>query len=110
MHFIVDNALADNGVKPTVATDYGFFIMIGIFFLIMYFMIIRPQSKRAKEHKKLIESLAKGDEVVTNGGLLGKVTEVGESLIQMEISQGVLIKVQKNAVTMVMPKGTMKSA
>lgn len=110
MHFIVDNALADNGVKPTAATDYGFFIMIGIFFLIMYFMIIRPQSKRAKEHKKLIESLAKGDEVVTNGGLLGKITEVGESLIQMEISQGVLIKVQKSAVTMVMPKGTMKGA
>jgi preprotein translocase subunit YajC len=108
MHFIVDNAFAQNGAKPTAATDYGFFIMIGIFFLIMYFMIIRPQSKRAKEHKKLIESLAKGDEVVTNGGLLGKITEVGESLIQMEVSQGVLIKVQKSAVTMVMPKGTMK--
>jgi preprotein translocase subunit YajC len=108
MRFIIDNALAENGATPAAATDFSFFIMIGIFFLIMYFMIIRPQSKRAKEHKKLIESLAKGDEVVTNGGLLGKVTEVGESLVQMEISQGVLIKVQKNAVTMVMPKGTMK--
>jgi preprotein translocase subunit YajC len=108
MRFIIANALAENGAKPPAATDFTFFIMIGIFFLIMYFMIIRPQSKRAKEHKKLLESLAKGDEVVTNGGLLGKITEVGESLIQMEISQGVLIKVQKNAVTMVMPKGTMK--
>lgn len=108
MRFIIDNAFAANDAKPAAATDFSFFIMIGIFFLIMYFMIIRPQSKRTKEHKKLIESLAKGDEVVTNGGLLGKITEVGESLIQMEISQGVVIKVQKNAVTMVMPKGTMK--
>jgi preprotein translocase subunit YajC len=108
MRFIIDNALAENGAKSAAPPDFSFFIMIGIFFLIMYFMIIRPQSKRTKEHKKLIESLAKGDEVVTNGGLLGKITEVGESLIQMEISQGVVIKVQKNAVTMVMPKGTMK--
>ena len=108
MSFFIDNVLAQEGATPSASPDFSFFIMIGIFFLIMYFMIIRPQSKRAKEHKKLIESLAKGDEVVTNGGLLGKITEVGESLIQMEISQGVSIKVQKNAVTMVMPKGTMK--
>ncbi len=108
MSFFIDNVLAENGATPSATPDFSFFIMIGIFFLIMYFMIIRPQSKRAKEHKKLIESLAKGDEVVTNGGLLGKITEVGESLIQMEVSQGVSIKVQKNAVTMVMPKGTMK--
>ena len=108
MSFFIDNVLAENGATPSASPDFSFFIMIGIFFLIMYFMIIRPQSKRAKEHKQLIESLAKGDEVVTNGGMLGKITDVGESLIQMEVSQGVTIKVQKNAVTMVMPKGTMK--
>ncbi len=108
MNFIAD-AIAENGATPSPTTDFSFFLMIGVFFLIMYFMIIRPQSKRAKEHKKLIESLTKGDEVVTNGGVLGKITEVGESFIHVEVSQGVAIKVQKNAVATIMPKGTMKS-
>jgi preprotein translocase subunit YajC len=105
--FFIADALAQEGATPS-SPDFSFFIMIGIFFLIMYFMIIRPQSKRAKEHKQLIESLSKGDEVVTNGGLLGKITEVGESFIQIEISQGVAVKIQKNAVATVMPKGTVK--
>jgi preprotein translocase subunit YajC len=105
MSFFISDALAQQGGAQS-GTDFSFFIMIGIFFLIMYFMIIRPQSKRAKEHKQLIESLSKGDEVVTNGGLLGKITEVGESFIQVEVSQGVAVKVQKNAVATVMPKGT----
>lgn len=106
MSFFVADALAQAGAPQSAGWE--FFIMIGIFFLIMYFMIIRPQSKRAKEHKKLVESLAKGDEVVTNGGLLGKVTAVGESFLRLEIAQGVAIKVQKNAVSSVMPKGTLK--
>ena len=109
MNFFVAEAYAENGAAPPVGADFSFLIMIGIFFLIMYFMIIRPQSKRAKEHKQLIESLTKGDEVVTNGGLLGKITDVGESFIRIEVSQGVAVKVQKNAVATVMPKGTFKS-
>ncbi len=108
MSFFISEAVAQNAAAPQ-SSGLEFFLMIGIFFLIMYFMIIRPQSKRAKEHKQLVESLAKGDEVVTNGGLLGKITEVGESFIQMEVSQGVAVKVQKNAVATVMPKGTLKS-
>ena len=109
MSFFIENVLAENGATPSASPDFSFFIMIGIFFLIMYFMIIRPQSKRAKEHKQLIESLSKGDEIVTNGGLLGRITEVGESFIRMEVSQGVAVKVQKNSVATVMPKGTFKS-
>jgi preprotein translocase subunit YajC len=85
-----------------------FLIMIAIFFAIMYFLIIRPQSKRAKEHRALIEALSKGDEIVTNGGLLGKITEVGENFIRVELSDGVNVIVQRQSISAVMPKGTMK--
>lgn len=108
MNWLISDALAQNASPPAAGGGIEFFIMIGIFFLIMYFMIIRPQSKRAKEHKKLIEALSKGDEVVTNGGLLGKITEVGENFVKLEVSEGVNIKVQKSAVASVMPKGTLK--
>lgn len=80
-----------------------------ILFVVFYFLLIRPQSKRAKEHKKMVESLAKGDEVVTQGGVLGKVIEVGENFLVVEISENVQVKVQRQAVASLMPKGTMKS-
>ena len=69
--------------------------MIGIFFAIMYFMIIRPQQKRSKDHRKLIESLSKGDEIVTSGGVLGKILKVGDNSVTLEIAEGVAIKLQK---------------
>ncbi len=84
------------------------FIMIGIFFAIMYFMIIRPQQKRAKEHQSLIGSLSKGDEVETSGGMLGKITKVGDNSLQIEVSEGVVIKLQKNSISKVLPKGSLK--
>ncbi len=83
-------------------------IMIGIFFLIMYFLLIRPQQKRAKEHKNLLSSLTKGDEIITSGGILGKITDVGDSFVTLEVQDGVTIKVQKQSVSSVMPKGTIK--
>lgn len=79
-------------------------------FVVFYFLLIRPQQKRAKEHKKMTEAIAKGDEVITNGGTLGKVTGVGESFITVEVATGVEIKVQRSAVQALMPKGTIKSA
>lgn len=79
-------------------------VLIAIF----YFLLIRPQAKRAKEHKKLVSELAKGDEVITQGGLLGRVTEVDETFITMEINDNNQVKVQKNAVSQVVPKGTIK--
>jgi preprotein translocase subunit YajC len=85
-------------------------IMIGVLFLLMYFMILRPQSKRAKEHKQMMDALAKGDEVVTNGGVAGRVTGVGEQFVSLEVAQGVELKVQKHAIAAVLPKGTLKSA
>jgi len=81
-----------------------------VIFLVFYFLQIRPQMKRAKEHKALVAALSVGDEVVTNGGLLGKVTHVGESFVTVELAENVKIKLQKHAVASVMPKGTIKSA
>ena len=81
-----------------------------IILVIFYFLLIRPQMKRAKEHKKLVAELGNGDEVVTNGGLLGRITHVGESFVTVELAENVQIKVQKHAVASVMPKGTIKSA
>jgi len=83
--------------------------MLVVFGLIFYFMLIRPQSKRAKEHKNMVEALQKGDEVVTNGGILGKITKVGESFVTIKVSDNVNINVQKHAVSSALPKGTIKS-
>ncbi|HEC27919.1 MAG TPA: preprotein translocase subunit YajC [Gammaproteobacteria bacterium] len=85
-------------------------IFLGGIFVVFYFLLIRPQQKRAKEHKKMTEALAKGDEVVTTGGTLGKVTGVGESFVTVEVAAGVEIKVQRAAIQALMPKGTIKSA
>ncbi len=86
------------------------FLPLIIIFVIFYFLLIRPQMKRAKEHKNLVAALGVGDEVVTNGGILGKVTKVGESFVTDELADNVQIKLQKHAVASVMPKGTIKSA
>ncbi|KZC42227.1 UNVERIFIED_ORG: preprotein translocase YidC, partial [Rhodanobacter sp. FW104-R5] len=85
-------------------------IMMVVLFGLMYFMMIRPQMKRQKEHRALIAGLAKGDEVVTNGGIAGRVDEVGETFITVEIAPNVKVKVQKAAVQQVLPKGSLKSA
>ena len=86
------------------------FLPLIIIFVIFYFLLIRPQMKRAKEHRKLVAELATGDEVVTNGGLLGRITHVGESFVTLELNENVQIKVQRHAVSSVLPKGTIKSA
>ena len=86
------------------------FLPLIIIFIIFYFLLIRPQMKRAKEHRKLVSELAVGDEIVTNGGLLGKITKVGESFVTVELADNVQIKLQRHAVASVMPKGTVKSA
>jgi len=79
-----------------------------LMFVVLYFIMIRPQMKRQKEHKTMIEALAKGDEVVTSGGLLGRVTKLGESFLHVEVANGVELQVQRSAVVQVLPKGTIK--
>lgn len=78
--------------------------------VVFYFLLIRPQSKRAKEHRALIAALEVGNEVVTNGGILGKVTELGDQFVTVEIADGVRVKVQRHTISQVLPKGTLKSA
>ncbi|MEJ2630623.1 MAG: preprotein translocase subunit YajC [Acidihalobacter sp.] len=108
MSFFISNAYAQAGAPAPAGGGIEFMIMIAIFFALMYFMIIRPQSKRAKEHRKLLGALSKGDEVVTTGGMVGKISAVGENFLEVEVSEGTVVKVQKQAVTAVLPKGTIK--
>ena len=81
-------------------------ILFGGMFVLFYLILWRPQSKRAKEHKELISSVSKGDEVMTSGGLMGKVTKVNEDYIAVEVAQNVELKLQKSSVAAVLPKGT----
>lgn len=94
--------------QPAGGGMYTILMMVALFGL-MYFMMIRPQMKRQKEHRALVSGLAKGDEVVTNGGMAGRVEEVGETFISVEIAPGIRIKLQRSAVQQVLPKGSLKS-
>jgi len=82
--------------------------MVAIFVIFFYFLLIRPQQKRAKEHKAMVTGLSKGDEVVTNGGTLGKIVEVNDNFFTVQIAEGINIKVQRMAISQMMPKGTIK--
>jgi preprotein translocase subunit YajC len=108
MNGLISDAWAQ--AAPGASGQFTPLLMVGVFFVIFYFLLFRPQQKRAKEHQNLISKLAAGDEVVTGGGLLGKVTDVGDTFVTLEIADGVRIKVQKVQVTQLMPKGTLKSA
>jgi preprotein translocase subunit YajC len=101
----VPGAVADSGMMSNLAGIAPFVLM----FAVMYFVMIRPQQKRAKEAREMMEALAKGDEVVTSGGILGKVSKVTEAYITIEIAAGTEIVVQKSAVSTLLPKGTLKS-
>lgn len=85
-------------------------LMMVLFIIIFYFLLIRPQQKKAKEHQSMLGRLAAGDEVVTAGGILGKIVEVGDNFTTIEIADGVRIKIQKYQITSLMPKGTLKGA
>jgi preprotein translocase subunit YajC len=107
MDFFIASAYAQD------ATPQGgllSFLPLIVIFVVFYFLLIRPQMKRAKEHKALVSNLANGDEVVTNGGLLGRITQVGDSFVTVEVAENVKIKLQKHAVASVVPKGTIKTA
>ena len=107
MNFFISDAWAQFG-----GGDGGILglLPLVLIFVLFYFLMIRPQQKRQKQHKEMTAAVAKGDEVVTNGGTLGKVTKVDDNFISLEIADGVNIKVQRHAIQMLMPKGTYKSA
>ncbi len=107
MDFLIASAYAQDASPKGGLMSFLPLILI---FAVFYFMLIRPQMKRAKEHKKLVSELSKGDEVVTNGGLLGRITDVSDSFVTLELADNIKIKLQRHAVTNVMPKGTINSA
>ena len=106
MSFFISDALAEGGASqgdPITALLFPVGLLV-----LFYFFLIRPQSKRAKEQKAMVAALAKGDEVITQSGILGKITKISDSFVSLEISNNVIITVQKSAVGSLMPKGTIK--
>lgn len=109
MSFFITDAMAEAAPSVASQTDplASLILPIGLIVL-FYFFLIRPQSKRHKEHKEMINGLKKGEEIVTSGGLLGKITTIGENFVTLEIGKDTSIQVQKSAIQTIMPKGTMK--
>ena len=93
---------------PLVIPEVVVGISLLLMFVVLYFVMIRPQMKRQKEHKMMLDALAKGDEVATSGGVVGKVTKLGESIVGIEVANGVEMQVQRHAIVQVLPKGTLK--
>ena len=109
----ISEAFAQAAPAATGAADGGLgglggMLPLVLMFVVLYFIMIRPQMKRQKEHKAMVEALAKGDEVVTSGGVLGKVSKLGDTFVGLEVADGVEIQIQRTAVVQVMPKGTVK--
>ena len=107
MSFFISDAHAQDASAQ--AGPLELILPLLLMFAIFYFLLIRPQQKKAKEHKSMVEALNKGDEVVTNGGLLAKITDVDDNFLTCKISSNVEVKIQRYAVTSVLPKGTIKN-
>ena len=111
MDFLISSAYAQ--AAPAAggpASMFGGILPLVVIFGIFYFMLIRPQMKRAKEARAMIAALAKGDEVLTNGGVLGRIEDIADTFVTLEIADKVSVKLQKSAITAVLPKGTLKQA
>lgn len=105
--FLIDAAHAAEG--PAGGSGLASLMLFVPLILIMYFMMIRPQQKRQKEHQSLVQSLGKGDEVVTMGGIVGKVVDLDDTYLRMQVSDNTEIKVQRHSIHAILPKGTYKS-
>ena len=105
----ISNAYAQAAAPAGAGGGRMSFLPIILMFVVLYFLMIRPQMKRQKEQKAMIDALGKGDEIVSAGGLVGKVTKVGDAYISVEVAEGTEIVMQKAAVTMLLPKGTVKT-
>lgn len=107
MSFFISDAYAQDASGQTGTLEL--ILPLLLMFAIFYFLLIRPQQKKAKEHKNLVGSLSKGDEIITNGGLLAKITDVDDNFLTCKISANVEVKIQRFAITSVLPKGTIKN-
>ncbi len=111
MSFFISDAMAEAGAAATQQGSPLASLLLPIGLVVLfYFFLIRPQSKRQKEHKKMVSDLQKGEEVLTSGGILGKITNVNDDFVTLEIAKDVSLKIQKSAVQTIMPKGTIKEA
>jgi preprotein translocase subunit YajC len=108
-NWMISNAYAEGAAAASGGGVMDFLPLAGLA-LVFYFMILRPQQTRMKEQKSMLSALQKGDEIVTTGGALGRVTKVGENYVSVDIADGLIIQIQKSAVQTVLPKGTIKSA
>lgn len=111
MNFLINNAYADQVAAQSAAQPelISQLMIFGGIFLIFYLLFIRPQNKKMKEHKAMVAALKKGDEILTNGGVLGKITGVHENFVSIEVSKEVNLNIQRDAIASLMPKGTIKS-
>jgi preprotein translocase subunit YajC len=111
MNSLIPDAMAQAaGGAGAPQSGLPMFVMMGLFVVIFYFLLIRPQQKKQKEHQAMLGKLAAGDEIVTAGGILGRIVEIGDNFITLEIADNVRIKVQRFQVTTLVPKGTLKGA
>ena len=109
LDFLIPTAYAQSaGGQPQ--GGFGMLVFPVILIAIMYFLMIRPQMKRQKEHKAMLDKLSRGDEVITSGGVAGTVTDIGDNFVTVEVADNVRIRVQKGSIGNVLPKGTLKSA
>ncbi|HJS33932.1 preprotein translocase subunit YajC [Pseudoxanthomonas sp. PXM03] len=109
LDFFIAPAFAQAAPAPQGMGGFGLLMPIALI-AVMYFLMIRPQMKRAKEHRSMLDKLSKGDEVITSGGIAGTVTDIGDNFVTLEVADNVRVRVQKAAVGNVLPKGTLKSA
>ncbi|MBY4598907.1 preprotein translocase subunit YajC [bacterium BD-1] len=110
LDILVSPAAAQAAGGPAPASPLMSLLPLIILFVVFWFLLLRPQMKKAKEHRELVAKLQKGDEVLTNGGIAGRIEDLGESFVTVEVADKVAIKVQRGAITAVLPKGTLKSA
>jgi preprotein translocase subunit YajC len=110
MNSLIPDAMAQAAGSPAGGSPMSMFIMMGLFVVVFYFLLIRPQQKKQKEHQAMLGKLAAGDEVVTSGGIVGRIVEISDNFITLEIAENVRIKVQRFQVTTLVPKGTLKGA
>ncbi|MBT3308715.1 MAG: preprotein translocase subunit YajC [Gammaproteobacteria bacterium] len=110
MSFFISDAMANAApIAGEAAPAWTGILPMVILFVVFYFLLIRPQQKKAKEHSNMVKEIAKGDEVVTNGGILGKIRKVDENFVDLEVSKDVTLTIQKHQISQLMPKGTLKS-
>ena len=105
--FLISNAYAQGATTPTGGSDYSLLLLVGMM-VVFFFVMVRPQMKRQKEQRLMLEGLAKGDEVVTVGGVLGRIARLGDTYLHLEVGGNVELQVQRSAIVQVLPKGTLK--